>query len=240
MITATQALFLHHVKHSDSGVILHLYTLSHGHIPFIANGIHSRRSLFKASMLMPLTTFDVRFTLNTKNPIQRLADVAVIAPFRTVPFDPQRNALSVFIAEVVYRTQTSAVPDPPLFNLLLHTTRCLDDPDCPIGNFHLIFLLRYANALGFSPLFEDFCNGARLNVNDGTFSSLSNGGLLLERNESEAIAALTKVDYRNGNSIRLPMEMKKRIVKDLLDFIMIHSEHKSEIHSLEVIGRLFE
>ena len=236
----TEAIVLHSIKHSDTSTILHLLTEKFGHLAFAVSGIRGKRSRIKASMLMPLTLLEIDFNNNNKFDLQRISDAKLLRTFGAIPFDPARNAIAIFIAEVLHKTQREPNPDPAVFALVKETILKLDDPAIHIGNFHLIFLLRYAAALGFAPLADSYSNGLMFNIADGTFgASTSASNLMLDKEESAALNALCSLSYERGSDIAIGRQLKKKITLDLMDFFRLHTNERQEFKSLNVIYELF-
>ncbi|MBO6005734.1 MAG: hypothetical protein J6P49_02605, partial [Paludibacteraceae bacterium] len=105
---------------------------------------------------------------------------------------------------------------------------------------HLIFLLRYATALGFAPLADSYSNGLMFNIADGTFgSSTSASNLLLDKDESAALNALFALSYVRVADITIGRQLKKKITLDLIDFFRLHTNERQEFKSLNVIYELF-
>ena len=69
MIITSDAIAIHWVRYGDNGAVAHLFTRTHGYMPFMVRGLSSKRSS-KRQLLQPLSLLEVDFRLNTQREVQ--------------------------------------------------------------------------------------------------------------------------------------------------------------------------
>ena len=235
----TEAIAVRYVKYSDTMMMAHLYTKEKGMMCFAVSGTHSKRSRLRQSMFLPLTLLEIEYE-ERHTEIQRLRDAKPSHIFTTMPYDAHRNAVSFFVSEMIYKTQTEPAGDERVFELLRETILKMDDRDVRMGNFHIVFLLRYAEAMGFGLRRETYEEGMKLDMSDGTFTKGGTPlGPMMPEDESETISKLINLGYEDGGKVNIGREMKKRLTLDMVDYYSLHTGMKRELKSLDVLYELF-
>jgi len=149
MITATRAIVLNHLRYSDSDLIVNLYTESMGRQAVFVKGAFSKKSAVRIALFQPLHLIETDLHHRANRQMQRASNIQMFYPFQSIPFDPVKRCIALFIAEVLNNTLREEEANPELFNFLLHTIQALDLNDCGTANFHLVFLVHYSRHLGF-------------------------------------------------------------------------------------------
>ncbi len=75
--------------------------------------------------------------------IYKVKEAKSLYPFATLPYDPYKSAIALFLSEFLYRAVREEAENRPLFAYLYHSVIWLDE--CREGgfaNFHLVFLMR--------------------------------------------------------------------------------------------------
>lgn len=75
--------------------------------------------------------------------LYRIKEAKSWYPFRTLPYDPYKSSIAMFLAEFLYRALREEAENGPLFAYLEHSIRWLDECDRSFSNFHLVFLMRF-------------------------------------------------------------------------------------------------
>lgn len=130
-----------------------------------------------------------------------------------------KNAISMFLAEVLYKTLQEDAEDLSLFDWC-HAQICLlDAMEEDFANFHLRFLLDYCSALGFAPTRES----------------------LLPFTEDLTMPAHSMLSRTLSQAMLLPMNGKERVqlCQRLLRYLSFHLERAVNVRSLDVLSELF-
>jgi len=149
MISATRAIVLNYLRYSDSSLIVNLYTESLGRQAVFVKGAFSKKSSMPVALFQPLHLLETDLHHRANRQIQRVSNIQIHYPFQSIPFDPVKSCIALFIAEVLNKTLKEEEANPGLFDFLLHTIQALDLNDHGTANFHLVFLVHYSRHLGF-------------------------------------------------------------------------------------------
>ena len=149
MISATRAIVLNHLRYGDSSLIVNLYTESMGRQAVFVKGSFSKRSTMHIALFQPLHLVETHLHHHPNRQTQRVSNIRIYYPFQSIPFDPVKRCIALFIAEILQKTLREEESNPELFTFLFHTIQALDLNDCGTANFHLAFLVHYSRHLGF-------------------------------------------------------------------------------------------
>lgn len=142
-----EGIVLSTVKYGESGIVADILTRGSGRKGYMASAGRKRGG--GQPILTPLTTVDFVGRRRRENQMSRMGDVRLSRPFRTIPFNPVRRAEAFFIAELMSRAIPPEIPDPDLFDFASQAIGALDDGMEGDYNFHLYFMMRLAEHLGF-------------------------------------------------------------------------------------------
>jgi DNA repair protein RecO (recombination protein O) len=102
MLTKTQAIVLHSLKYGETRLIVDMFTRSYGRLSFIVNIPKSSKAKVKKQLFQPLTLLEIEVDVRQKVQLQKLSDVRLAAPFLSIPFNPHKLSISLFVAEFLY------------------------------------------------------------------------------------------------------------------------------------------
>lgn len=240
MLLKTRAIVLHSIKYSDNSLIVHTYTETHGRMAYAVSGVKSKKSALRSSMLMPLTILELETDYNPNKDLQRIKECRVGHAFTSLPFDPSKNALAIFIAELLYRSLKEPHTDPQLY-AFLHQSVCeLDCVQDGIGNFHLSFLVRFSHYMGFEPQGDTYTENSCFDLQNGIFSASPGAlGSYLNKWDSILFAQACGLNYDNMSSYSFSREEKRILIGHLLSYYQIHLHRFSLVKSLDILYQLF-
>jgi DNA repair protein RecO (recombination protein O) len=155
MLNKTKAIVLHHVKYSESGIIVSFYTERYGRIACMVHGIHSKKSRFPITLFQPLSLLEITVQYRPNRDLQHIKDVNYACNYLTIPFNVSKSTIALFLAEVLYLTLREEEGNSTLFSFLFHSFQLFDNKDTGMANFHLWFMLHFSKYLGFFPMVKD-------------------------------------------------------------------------------------
>ena len=159
MLLTTDAIVLSLQPHSDKAHVLHAYTRAGGRVNYMVYGLGRKNAIGK---YMPLSLIQITAdhpvsglpTLREASSLtaQRSYSEPCLGPTAQRSYsasDPHKQAISLFIAEVLYHVLRHPMTDEPMFDFLAQAIQSLDTTNEP-QNFHLQFLADFAAKLGFA------------------------------------------------------------------------------------------
>ncbi len=240
MQVKTRGIILHSVKHTDSTSIITAYTEQFGRASYMAYGVNKKKSVCRAALLQPLSLVDMDVIHLPGRDLQRIKELQIDYQFIGLPFDPLKNALALFLSEMLYRTLRQNEADESLFLFLENSIQQLDCCEDGISNFHLVFLLKLTRYLGFEP-----------NRDEGAFRyfDLMNGIFQNEKplhvhyltpELSVDFATLLHLDYKSMSQLVLSREKRSKLIESVVEYYRLHIPDFNGIHSLTVLKSLFD
>ena len=139
MLVTTDAIILSLQPYSDKAHILHTYTRTGGRVNYMVYGLGRKNTAGKYS---PLSIVQ----LTTDERSIRTAQLTFVPA--TIVADPYKQAIALFISEVLYHVLRHPMPDEPLFDFIAKRIETLDKTD-HCENFHLDFMTGLSEKLGF-------------------------------------------------------------------------------------------
>ncbi|MDR1500452.1 MAG: DNA repair protein RecO [Tannerellaceae bacterium] len=240
MTGKTQGIVLHAITYSDTRLMVHIYTEAYGRMSCVAvRGI--RKNAMPGALLMPLSIIDMEIVRQRVDGLYRLSEVKAAYPLGRLSSDPVRNALALFLAEVLFRTLKESGPDGRLFDFLTHSIRLLESTEAGIANFHLAFLLRLLRYLGVFPDIDSCREGYWFDMKNGVFvDSPPLHSYFLNRDESRILASLFRISYENMSLYAFSRHERVIILDRIIAYYRFHLPEVPEIRSLAVLQSLFD
>ncbi len=235
----TKAIVLHTVKCSENTVIVHAYTEMHGRMAYVVNGAKSKRSVLRSALLQPLTLLELETDFNPKKELHRIKESRILQAFESIPFDQSKNALAVFIAELLYRSIKEPHIDQNLYAFLHNAILRLDQINSGTGNFHISFLMQYARFMGFEPHIDTYEVNSFFDLQNGIFTPQAAYEESLDLHESELFMRACTVNFSNMSKISFSKTEKQTLLSNILKYYALHLHNFSGIRSLDILYQLF-
>lgn len=238
MYTKTAAIVLHLTKYSDTSNIVHLYTEHFGRTNYIVNGTHAKKSANKAALFAPLSIIEVEIAGNPTQDLQRIRESRLLLPFKTIPFDFAKQAIVLFLAEVLYRTLKQPIENEELFTFLEYSIRMLDGTMAP-ANFHPVFLMQLSKYIGFFPNL----------AGKGLFFDMESGETCYQRplhphfldsTDFEVFKQICHCGYNDMMQLHMNRNQRTVALNNILQYYTLHVPEFYEVQSMEVLNELFD
>ena len=240
MLVKTEAIVLHSLKYGETRLIVDLYTRETGRLSCIVPLPKTPRSRLKKQFFQPMTLLEVEIDLRQRVQLQKLKDARLLVAWSSIPFSPEKLALSLFVAEFLYHALRSEQRDEPLFTYISDAIQWLDTVEIDFANFHLTFLMRMSRFLGFYPNLNDYVDGCVFDLRAATFSLLTPTHRdFLQPDDARRIHTLMRMDFPTMHLYRLSRMDRNRIVDVLLRYYSLHIPQFPELKSLSVLQELW-
>lgn len=210
-----QVIILNYTKIRDNSIVVHTLSRTYGRKSFLV------RTGAKAKMAfyLPLNILELSVTENPKSDLWYARSVAAKYPLLGIRNNVFKNAISLFMAEVIYRTVKDGAAEDGLYEWCEHQILTLDALQSDFSNFHIYFLLEFCIALGFRPEVAD---------------------LLPFTDENQAVVAqFMRSDLASAMLIPLTGRVRGDIASSIIRYLEFHTESAINIRSLQVLHELF-
>lgn len=149
MSVHTRLIVLNTTPLGERSLVLHCISREWGRRSFIVPAGKQR------ALYLPLSVLDAEAQENPKSSLWRLGGVSAVYPLSGLRLGAFKNAIAMFMAEVLYRTVTDGVNEAGLFDWCEQSVLMLDALQGDYSNFHVHWLLQLCAAFGFSPSVQD-------------------------------------------------------------------------------------
>ena len=241
MLTKTQAIVLHSLKYGETRLIVDMFTRSQGRQSFIVSIPKSVKGKIKKQLFQPLTLLEIESDLRPKLQLQKLSDVRLASPFSSIPFDPNKLSISLFIAEFLYYALRSEQHNEPLFDYIVNSIQWLDAQTDRFANFHLVFLMRLSRFLGFYPNLDHYQAGDYFDLRESVFLPVPPVHRdFLHPQEAEKIQLMMRMDFPTMHLFRMSHQERNRLLEVSLIYYRLHLPDFPELKSVSVLQELYQ
>ena len=239
MLTRTRAIVLHTLKYGDASMIVDLLTETNGRLSFMVHIPKTSKGKIKKQYFQPLTIIEMEFDYRQKSELQRMRDVRVALTFSSIPFNPIKLSLALFLSEFLSQVTRGEQQNIPLYQYIENSIGWLDACEENYANFHLVFMMRLVRFLGFWPNLDDFVEGCFFDLRNASFvveAPLHPDYLVPQ--EAERISRLMRMSYETMHLFRMSHHDRNRITDVALRYYRLHIPQMPELKSLEVVRGL--
>jgi DNA repair protein RecO (recombination protein O) len=241
VIEKTRGIFLHAVKYSETSLIATIYTELFGRQSFIINGIHSKNSMARASVLQPLYLLDIEIYYKAGREIHRLKNARISDPYSSIPFDIRKSTQVLFLAEVLYKCLREEEPNREMFDFIYHSMRILDLSDSGISNFHIWFLFRLTRFLGINPSGDNALISNFFDLQSAVFVSHEPiHNQFTDKQITLLFSRLFEIDASSIDKLEYTHNERRLVLAKLLEYYKIHFDIAGEFKSLEVLKEVLK
>lgn len=240
MLTKTQAIVLHTIKYGETRIIVDMFTRSHGRLSFIVSIPKSTKAKTKKQFFQPLTILEIEVDVRMKVQLQKLSDVRLASPFITIPFNPHKLSISLFIAEFLYYALRSEQQNALLYDYVESSILWLDSQKEHYANFHLVFLMRLSRFLGFYPNLDNYQAGDYFDLRESMFlpSPPMHRDFLFPQ-EAEKVQLMMRMDYPTMHLFQMSHQERNRLLEVTITYYRLHLTDFPELKSIAVLQALY-
>jgi DNA repair protein RecO (recombination protein O) len=231
MLHSTKGIVLRAIRYGETSLIVSVYTKLFGVQSYLVQGVRSeKRGTMKANLYQPATQLELVVYHHPNRNLQRIREAKPAVIYTGIQQDIVRNAIALFLAELMYRSITEPETHPELFELLQETLSHTDRaPAAELNDIPIRFTVRLAAELGFSLRPPEQDGEVFFDMDIGGFVSAGMGLHLLDQANSSALASLL-----NGEALGAGVS-RKQLLDHLLFYLRLHIPHMTELRSPEIL-----
>lgn len=237
----TRAVVLYTTKYNDSSLIVHAFTREDGRMAFWLRIPKTHKAKVKNVLFQPLSLLDLDIETSSKGTLSYIRDVQAVFPFSSIPFDPVKLSVALFLSEYLSKVLKEESENQPLFAYLEHSIQWLDMVEDVPANFHLVFLMRLSRFLGLFPNLEEYHEGDFFDMQNGCFVSAQPfHSQFVKGAEAKHILTLMRMNYDTMHVFKMNRQERNEILDMLLRYYAIHIPGVSDLKSMAVLKELFD
>ena len=240
MLHKTRGIVLHSIPYNDKYTITLIYTEEFGRVLYLTSLSKSRKTRVPRSLFHPMAILDLEVEHKNLRDIQRIKEIKIHIPLVALLTNPVKNAMGIFIAELISKVIREEQTNRLLFDFLLQSVQVLELTTVSPANFHLVFMIRFSRLLGFYPDTSTYHKGMFFDMRNGVFTGNKPAHTdYLPPDESVVFYNLLRMSYENMSVYRFSGQERQVIIHRILEYYRLHLSDFPEIKSLEVLHDVF-
>lgn len=211
-----------------------------GRQSYMVQGVRSSKGKGnRAALLQPMFLIEFEGIVPTHGELHRMKDTRALKPLGSIPFDPRKSTIALFMAEVLYRLVRETEPDSPLFGFVCRSVEALDVMDEGVANFHLWFLVKLSYYLGFYPG-NEYRDGAWFDISEGLFTPLRpDHKISLSSETSRMLNDLACCPPEELHRLPYSRNMRSDFMNGILTYFGYHLNTLQNVESLRILREVF-
>ena len=240
MYEKLKGVVLNTVRYSDKHNIVHIYTDGRGLMSFAVPLGKTNAARMRNAMLMPLSLVELEAGVRPGRDLSMLREVRRSYPLATVYSDPVKNAIALFISELLAHVIQEPEGNDPLFRDIEQAVRLLEQMPGQVANFHICFLYHLGAHLGIQPNLESYRKGYWFDMTEGIFVPAAvRGHMHLKPDEAQVIHLLSRMTFSNMGVFRFSREQRNRVLDLIISYYRLHTAAIGTLRSPDILKQLF-
>ncbi len=220
MLHKTQGIVIKYIKYRDTSIIVNIFTEVFGLQTYIVNGVRSQKG--KIALYQPLTLLDMVVYHRDQSNIHRISEIKCSEPFRSISTNIKKSCIALFLTEIIHKTIKEQQDIKDLFTFLHQSILILDYLPSNYENFHLQFLLKLTQYLGFGT---------------GTIED-SELSLMLDKEMLDTCSRFYSSPF--DSSIKISYQTRQALLQSMIDYYQGHIDNFGVIKSVEVLSEILQ
>lgn len=240
MLTKTKAFVLHTTKFGDSRLLITMFCREYGMMTFSCSVGVRGKGLRKSNYFQPLSFLEVEFDRKPLSEIQRIREVRIDKPAMSIPFDSYKLSISLFLAEFLHYALAGEQQNESLYDYIEQSIEWLDSAGEGFSNFHIVFMVRLTQFIGFFPNVESYSPGAWFDMAEGNFSALPpDQPLAVNPTDASVVPLLARLSFPTMHLLRLSRLERDTCTETILKYYRQHVPGFPELRSFAVLREIF-
>lgn len=234
------AIVLRAFAFNDSKLMVDVLSREEGRVSCVALVGSSKKRKSRRQLFQPMSLLELVVERKSAGSLLVVKDAHIFRAFSSIPFDPYKLSISMFVAEFLCRVTMGGSESPLLYDYVCDSVQWLDGSSAGFSNFHLVFMMRLARFVGVYPNMEGYVEGYCFDMQNGCFvSSAFSGRGFLDAEDSRIMYLLMRMDYGSMHLFKMSHEERNRCLDVVLDFYRLHVPDFGELKSLQVLRDMF-
>ncbi len=240
MYEKLRGVVLNTIRYSDKHNIVHIYTDGRGLMSFAVPQGKTHAARMRNALLMPLSLVDLEAQVRPGRELSMLRELRRNFPLATLYSDPVKNAIALFISELLTHVIQEPEGNDPLFRYIEQSVQLLEQLPDHTANFHICFLYHLGAHLGIQPNVESFRPGYWFDMTDGVFVPAAvRGHMHLQPQEAQVIHLLSRMTFSNMRLFRFSRDERNRMLDVIISYYRLHNAAIGTLRSPDILKQLF-
>lgn len=240
MTHKTKGIILRTINYGETSVITTAYTELFGVQSYIVKGVRkgSKTSQGKSSFFQPGAMLELEVYHNTLKNLQFIKEFQWGYLYVNVFFDVVRNAVAMYMIELLQRSLKQPEANPELFYLIEGSLVQLDKAsDTLTANLPLYFTLHLADELGLRFNGEYSAETPIIDLQEGIYvQNIPQHPHYIADELAKATFAINNIMFYNDlENIHLNRTARRSLIYAYLQFFMLHIQDFGDLKSIQVL-----
>ena len=248
MLTKSQIIVLHTIKHGDTGIVVQCYSSTAGRCALYFRA--SSKNRVSASLLHKLNILDVVTYSNGSQSMPTIKEISAPYKIAAIRSDIYKSSIAIFISELLGRTVREEESNPHLYSFLSSSIQILEHIEHGVPNFHIHFITHLCKMLGFMPM-DNYSSATPIfDMATAKFTFAPAGYVygtqMLGPEESQLLHALLNTPSTNleklfcgTRELKMNGDARLAYTKRMIEYISHHIGNNIEIKSLDILHQIF-
>ena len=239
MTVKIEAIVLSAIKYGDSDLIVKCYT-SQGLKTYLLKRILTAKKgrKLKPSFFQPLMQLELVAKHNDKGQLNYVKEAHIAKAHHSIHTDIVKQTMAIFISEILVQSLYEEEANLSLFRFLEAAINWLDEHS-EVANFHLVFLMRLTQHLGFYP---DQTNRDLefFNLSEGVFSKSKTSKESINGQKLAIFSRLLGTKFDDLKALRFTSHERYEALEILIQYFELHLPLFRKPKSLTILKTVFE
>ncbi|MDO1502338.1 DNA repair protein RecO [Winogradskyella maritima] len=235
----SRAIVLSKLKFKDYDLIVKCYTKHRGAVSYLIKGglKNSKTAKAKAVYFQPLSQLQIEEAYKVSRDLQYLKEVRPEYIYKSLHTNIYKGSIVLFLSELLTSVLQEEEKNEALYDYLESAFQYLDDVEA-YSNFHLLFLLRLTQFLGFYP--ESSSESyTHFNLMTGQFESQPSGIYSISGKNLTLLKDLLGMDFEALQTIKITAQERQDFLNMLLYYFELHLGSFRKPKSLKILNEVF-
>lgn len=231
------------VKYGETSIIASVYTELFGVQSYIVKGVRqpSKKGQNKGSFFQPAAILEMEVYNNELKNLQFVKDFQWDHLYTSVLFDVVKNAVAMYMIELLQHSLKQPEANPELFYLIESSLKQLDSGnDALTANLPLYFTLHLGTELGFQLQGEYSEETPVIDLAEGQFvSSFPSHTNYLDGELASVTSKINSISfYSDLEKIKLGRNTRRQLLEAYQSYIALHVQDFGEMRSWKVLQEI--
>ncbi len=239
MIINSKAIVIHSLRYGEADLIVTLFTKNSGLRSYLQRGVlKSKKGKIRSSFFQPLMILEIEAVHKNKGTLERIKDAKVVTHYNTLHTDFIKSSLVFFISDILKSSIQEEEENADLFEYLETALLWLDANDT-IANFHITFLIKLTQYLGFFPD-TSVTEHEYFNLQEGVFQASGTNIHCVSGMHISKFKEFLGTTFEESMNIGLSKGTRSELLAMLLVYFELHLHGFKKPKSLSVLSEIFK
>ena len=238
MQVTTKAIVFSAIKYGDTSLIVKAFTASDGIKSYLLRGVlASKKGKLKSAYFQPLTQLEIVANHKNKGTLETIKEAKVFYHYQTLYADMAKNAMTLFLAELLGNSIREEEQNEDLFEYLIASLQWLD-MNKDVANFHLYFMLSLTRFLGFYPDVYQI-DKPYFDLLEGEFVAVESLNPVLRGENIYYFKTFLGINFDAMHTVKMKKTNRQELLKSLILYFELHLQGFRKPKSLAVLNEVF-